>query len=85
MSKEPTEDILDAGALMGSCPLPILDHKQIVLGHGSGGKLTHEQQGRQRRALRGLGTAEALFSRASRGLQIAAVGFFTREEEMHHA
>jgi len=25
-----------------SCPLPILDHKQIVLGHGSGGKLTSE-------------------------------------------
>jgi len=26
----------------GSCPLPIFDHKQIVLGHGSGGKLTAE-------------------------------------------
>jgi hydrogenase expression/formation protein HypE len=26
--------------LSGSCPLPIFDHKQIVLGHGSGGKLT---------------------------------------------
>jgi hydrogenase expression/formation protein HypE len=26
----------------GACPLPILDHKQIVLGHGSGGKLTAE-------------------------------------------
>ena len=25
-----------------ACPLPILDHKQIVLGHGSGGKLTAE-------------------------------------------
>jgi hydrogenase expression/formation protein HypE len=24
----------------GSCPLPIFAHKQIVLGHGSGGKLT---------------------------------------------
>jgi hydrogenase expression/formation protein HypE len=24
----------------GSCSLPILDHKKIVLGHGSGGKLT---------------------------------------------
>lgn len=24
----------------GSCPLPFFDHKQIVLGHGSGGKLT---------------------------------------------
>ena len=26
--------------LFGSCPVPILEHKQIVLGHGSGGKLT---------------------------------------------
>jgi hydrogenase expression/formation protein HypE len=25
-----------------ACPLPILDHKQIVLGHGSGGRLTAE-------------------------------------------
>jgi hydrogenase expression/formation protein HypE len=24
----------------GSCPLPIMSHQQIVLGHGSGGKLT---------------------------------------------
>jgi hypothetical protein len=24
-----------------SCPLPISDHKEIVLAHGSGGKLTH--------------------------------------------
>jgi len=29
-----------AAAPFGSCPLPIFDHKQIVLGHGSGGKLT---------------------------------------------
>lgn len=28
--------------LLGTCPLPIFDHKQIVLGHGSGGKLTAE-------------------------------------------
>lgn len=28
--------------LNGSCALPILDQKQIVLGHGSGGKLTAE-------------------------------------------
>src|SRR6202021_1458362 len=27
-------------AVFGSCPLPIFDHQQIVLGHGSGGKLT---------------------------------------------
>jgi hydrogenase expression/formation protein HypE len=26
--------------LLGSCPLPIFDHKKIVLGHGSGGMLT---------------------------------------------
>src|SRR5262249_26310616 len=25
-----------------SCPAPILDHKTIVLGHGSGGKLSHQ-------------------------------------------
>ncbi|MGP8234820.1 MAG: hydrogenase expression/formation protein HypE [Limisphaerales bacterium] len=25
-----------------SCPLPISDHKEIVLGHGSGGKLSHQ-------------------------------------------
>jgi len=28
--------------LFGSCPLPIFNHKSIVLGHGSGGKLTAE-------------------------------------------
>ena len=27
--------------LFSSCPLPISDHKEIVLAHGSGGKLTH--------------------------------------------
>lgn len=33
----------DAASLVfGSCPLPIFEHKQIVLGHGSGGKLTAE-------------------------------------------
>jgi hydrogenase expression/formation protein HypE len=31
----------DVGALLGSCPLPITDHKEVVLAHGSGGKLTH--------------------------------------------
>ena len=25
-----------------ACPAPILDHKTIVLGHGSGGRLTHQ-------------------------------------------
>ena len=28
--------------LMGSCPLPITDYKEIVLAHGSGGKLSQE-------------------------------------------
>jgi hydrogenase expression/formation protein HypE len=28
--------------LFASCPLPIFEHKNIVLGHGSGGKLTSE-------------------------------------------
>ena len=30
------------GAFPGSCPLPIMDHDEIVLAHGSGGKLTHQ-------------------------------------------
>jgi len=34
------EDILNA--LLNSCPIPITDHKEIVLGHGSGGRLTHQ-------------------------------------------
>jgi hydrogenase expression/formation protein HypE len=38
------EKALDAeplvSPLFGSCPIPIYEHKQIVLGHGSGGKLT---------------------------------------------
>src|SRR3984893_18042777 len=38
-------------------------------------------QAPQGRALCGLGTAEGLFRRASRGLPIAAVGFFTTEEK----
>jgi hydrogenase expression/formation protein HypE len=34
---------LDPNPLLGfSCPLPISDHQEIVLGHGSGGKLTHQ-------------------------------------------
>jgi hydrogenase expression/formation protein HypE len=28
--------------IFGTCPAPILDHKQIVLGHGSGGRLTQQ-------------------------------------------
>lgn len=32
----------DASMLGSSCPLPIMHHDQIVLGHGSGGKLSAE-------------------------------------------
>jgi hydrogenase expression/formation protein HypE len=35
MSSEPAAD-----PPLGSCPLPILDHDRILLGHGSGGTLT---------------------------------------------
>jgi hydrogenase expression/formation protein HypE len=28
--------------IFSACPAPILDHRTIVLGHGSGGKLTHQ-------------------------------------------
>src|SRR6185503_21073915 len=33
---------IDIHALLNSCPAPILDHKEVVLGHGSGGRLTHQ-------------------------------------------
>jgi hydrogenase expression/formation protein HypE len=39
-SVDPTLDV--PSPLFGSCPLPIFEHKNIVLGHGSGGKLTAE-------------------------------------------
>jgi hydrogenase expression/formation protein HypE len=32
----------DASPLLGSCPLPITNYKEIVLAHGSGGKLSHQ-------------------------------------------
>jgi hydrogenase expression/formation protein HypE len=32
----------DAGALPGACPLPITNYKEIVLAHGSGGKLSQQ-------------------------------------------
>jgi hydrogenase expression/formation protein HypE len=32
----------DAAALLGSCPVPISDYKEIVLAHGSGGRLSHQ-------------------------------------------
>ncbi len=35
-----TEPSAAVSPLFGSCPLPIFEHKNIVLGHGSGGKLT---------------------------------------------
>lgn len=44
-TKTPEESSFAAGVpspLSGSCPLPIFEHKKIVLGHGSGGKLTAE-------------------------------------------
>jgi hydrogenase expression/formation protein HypE len=34
------ETVAGANLAAFSCPLPIFDHKHIVLGHGSGGKLT---------------------------------------------
>jgi hydrogenase expression/formation protein HypE len=38
---EPTEAAAELQPMpFGSCPMPIFDHKQIVIGHGSGGKLT---------------------------------------------
>ncbi|TMB31286.1 MAG: hydrogenase expression/formation protein HypE, partial [Deltaproteobacteria bacterium] len=30
------------GTIFGACPTPLLQYRQIVLGHGSGGRLTHE-------------------------------------------
>ena len=38
--KPPTEIASTLGA--GSCPLPIVPHERVVLGHGSGGRLTGE-------------------------------------------
>ena len=35
-------DEADASLLTASCPLPITDYKEIVLAHGSGGKLSHQ-------------------------------------------
>jgi hydrogenase expression/formation protein HypE len=36
------DETTSTGAVFGSCPLPVFDHPQIVLGHGSGGKLSSE-------------------------------------------
>ena len=38
--EEKPADERPVSPVFGSCALPILDHQQIVLGHGSGGKLT---------------------------------------------
>ena len=42
MSSDTKEETTAAGRGFGECPLPIFDHPQIVLGHGSGGKLSAE-------------------------------------------
>jgi hydrogenase expression/formation protein HypE len=41
---EPTREAENSKAesITGSCPLPISHHEQIILGHGSGGKLTEQ-------------------------------------------
>lgn len=36
------EERKDEPEVFGACPLPIFDHPQIVMGHGSGGKLSAE-------------------------------------------
>ncbi|MGI8772881.1 MAG: hydrogenase expression/formation protein HypE [Acidobacteriaceae bacterium] len=43
VATHPAAEASDAvSVLFGSCPIPLFEHKQIVLGHGSGGKLTSE-------------------------------------------
>ena len=43
VATRPAAEASDAvSVLFGSCPIPLFEHKQIVLGHGSGGKLTSE-------------------------------------------
>jgi hydrogenase expression/formation protein HypE len=44
MSPEaPSEAVADgANALLGSCPIPISEYREIVLAHGSGGKLSQQ-------------------------------------------
>ncbi len=41
MSFKLASPAVDMTAILNSCPLPITDHKEVVLAHGSGGKLTH--------------------------------------------
>ena len=42
MTNPKSPELQTASPLYGSCPIPIYEHKQIVLGHGSGGKLTSD-------------------------------------------
>ena len=39
MSNEPRQNSIDATAL-GNCPVPLADYERVLLGHGSGGKLS---------------------------------------------
>ncbi|MBA3544507.1 MAG: hydrogenase expression/formation protein HypE [Chthoniobacterales bacterium] len=39
---DPDQPAADANLLTASCPIPITDYKEIVLAHGSGGKLSHQ-------------------------------------------
>lgn len=41
-SRTKKDEEIRADLLGAVCPVPILDHQQIVLGHGSGGKLTSD-------------------------------------------
>src|ERR1700678_2216100 len=38
--KRPSDD--GGAGLLGSCPLPLTDYREIVLAHGSGGKLSQQ-------------------------------------------
>ena len=42
MLPDPSPPNEDASLLTVSCPLPITDYKEIVLAHGSGGRLSHQ-------------------------------------------
>ena len=37
-----SENSADTAALLGACPVPISDYKEIVLAHGSGGRLSQQ-------------------------------------------
>ena len=41
MSPDESASAADASLLTASCPLPITDYKEIVLAHGSGGRMSH--------------------------------------------